>query len=106
MKVRRIVLATVGSLALAGAAWLPATRADATAYCSAKQSGNGATAYCYASASGTQFRAVAKCRIQTSSGSYDYSNSYGAWQKQGDPYNSLATCSTGFSYYSASVQTK
>lgn len=106
MKARGITLAA-GTLVLAAVAWLPATQAQAVpANCTANKYGNGATAYCYTSASGSQFRAVAKCRYQTSSGSYDYSNAYGTWRTQGDQLNSTATCSQPFGVYDWTAQTR
>lgn len=93
-------LLALGTIALA------APQASAVpAYCSAGQYGNGATAYCYTSASGTQFRAVATCRYYISAtGTYAYSNWYGPWRIQGDPLSSIATCGTGYSFYSADAQ--
>ncbi|MDQ7808651.1 hypothetical protein Q5425_33375 [Amycolatopsis sp. A133] len=85
---------------------LASPAAAAPAYCTASKYGNGATAYCYASASGTQFRAVAYCRYLTPSGSFDYSNFYGAWRTQGDPGNSTVACGAGWSFLSPNAQTR
>jgi hypothetical protein len=73
-------------------------------YCTATVSGNTATAYCYASASGSQFRAMARCRYVTPSGSNDYNTWYGLWRVQGDPQYSSATCGTGWSLYQPDAQ--
>ena len=73
-------------------------------YCTASASGNTASAYCYASASGSQFRAIARCRYVTPSGSYDYNTWYGLWRVQGDPQYSNATCGTGSSLYQPDAQ--
>ncbi|WP_086852624.1 hypothetical protein [Amycolatopsis kentuckyensis] len=99
-----VLAATLTAAGLSVAVAAPA--AAAPAYCTASQSGNGATAYCYASASGTQFRAVAYCRYLTPSGSFDYSNFYGPWRVQGDPYRSTVACGAGWSYLSANAQVR
>lgn len=75
-------------------------------YCSASKYNNGTTAYCYASASGTQFRAVARCRYLTPSGSFDYSNYYGPWRTQGDPLSSIAVCAAGWNFFEPNAQLK
>ena len=98
------VFAAVAVLTLGTATWAATPAAAGPAYCTANSSGNTVTAYCYTSASGTKFRAVAKCRYQTPSGSWDYNNWYGTWRIQGDPYSSSATCGTGWSLYQADAQ--
>lgn len=75
------------------------------AYCTASMSGNNSSAYCYASASGTIFRAIARCRYVTPTGSYDYNSWYGPWRTQGDPSYSVVSCGTGWSLYQADAQT-
>ena len=83
-----------------------ATPASAVpAYCTATASGNSVAAYCYTSASGTIFRAVARCRYVTPSGSYDYNSWYGPWRTQGDPLYSNVSCGTGWSLYQPDAQT-
>ncbi|CAM4410350.1 hypothetical protein NONI108955_25830 [Nocardia ninae] len=74
--------------------------------CRASQSGNGATAYCYTSASGTQFRAVARCRYLTPSGSFDYENFFGPWRVQGNPQSSYAPCGAGWNFVEPNARTK
>jgi hypothetical protein len=81
------------------------TRSAVPAYCTASPSGNTASAYCYTSASGTIFRAVARCRYVTPSGTYDYNNWYRPWRTQGDPLYSNATCGSGWGLYQADAQT-
>ncbi len=86
-----MLAATLASVGLSIAVAPPASAAPPP-YCRASQDGNGAKAYCYTSARGTQFRAVARCKYQTPTGSYDYSNFYSAWQRQGDPNEAIAPC--------------
>jgi hypothetical protein len=107
MRRRLVGLAVAGAFGSAALGVIGAIPAAAVpSYCSASQSGNGARAYCYASAAGTQFRAVAACVIYLSSGGTDHANFYGSWQTQGDPYSSLGTCGSGWSFSSANAQTR
>lgn len=78
----------------------------APAGCSVSQSGNGATAYCYASAAGTQFRAVARCRYLTPTGSWDHADFYGPWRVQGDHLSSYAACGAGWNFLEPNAQTR
>ena len=102
---RKAALSAAGVIVGLGAALAVVAPAQAVpAYCTASSSGNTVTAYCYASAAGTQFRAVAQCRYQTPSGSYDYNTWYGTWRTQGDPFSSTATCGSGYGLYGADAQ--
>ncbi|MEV6909206.1 hypothetical protein [Amycolatopsis sp. NPDC051071] len=99
-----LLAATLTSAGLSIAVASPASAAPA--YCSAAQSGNGASAYCYTSASGTQYRAVARCKYQTPTGSWDYSNFYSGWERQGDPGRATVACGPGWSFLEPNAQTR
>lgn len=103
---KKIGLAVVGVLVGLGASLGAVAPAQAVpSGCSASSSGRTVTAYCYTSAAGTYFRAVAQCYYVTPTGSYDYASWYGAWQVQGDPLSSTATCGTGWGLLKAEAQT-
>lgn len=107
MKSRTAKIMLAATLTMVGSSIPLASPAFAAPpYCSASQSGNGATAYCHASAPGSQFRAVARCRYRTPTGSFDHSNFYGGWRKQGDPGSSYAACGAGWNFLEANAQTR
>ncbi|WP_433579044.1 hypothetical protein [Nocardia brasiliensis] len=85
---------------------MAAPAAAAPPGCTVSESGNTVTAYCYSSASGTQFRAVARCRYLTPSGSYDYNVFYGPWKRQGDFASSEAACGLGWNLREPNAQTR
>ncbi|MFJ1767880.1 hypothetical protein ACIOD2_46690 [Amycolatopsis sp. NPDC088138] len=107
MRTRIAQLTIAATLTAVGVAVSLASPASAApAYCSAEQSGNGTSAYCYASASGTQYRAVARCKYLTPTGSWDYSNFYSAWERQGDPGRAYVACGLGWSFLEPNAQTR
>ncbi|WET82555.1 hypothetical protein P3102_15770 [Amycolatopsis sp. QT-25] len=99
-----MLAATLTSVGLSIAVASPASAAPR--YCTASPEGNGAKAYCYASASGTQYRAVARCKYQTPTGSWDYSNFYSGWERQGDPGNATVQCGLGWTFLEPNAQVR
>ena len=99
----------LASVALGAALCVPtagSASADPT-FCTSSYAGSySSSSYCYASAPGTQFRAVVMCQFTTPTGSTDHQNWYGAWQTQGDPASSLATCGSGWGRYGKNTQTR